>query len=352
MLGGGNGGGNVKVYVNGSPLTSKAALHIAEVVVDEDVSVPSMFSIQLLEADDMRQVMTWVDDETLFAIGSQVEIRLGEVGAMKPIMKGEVVGLEPEFSSNRLMTITVRGYDRRHRLQRGRKTRTFLQQKDSEIAAQIATESGLTGDCEDSGVTLDYVIQSNSTDFEFLNQRAARIGYEVVVEDKTLFFRAARNTEAKEVTLTLYKDLLEFSPRLSTLGQAKEVTVRGWDVKKKEVIKSSVDSLKAKMGGAKGGGEIVTDAFGAAALIEVDRAITSQAEADKIARGLYERMSLSLVTGDGLCPGRPDVRAGKVISLQGLGKRFSGLYYVTRAIHTFAADQGYETRFQVRRTAL
>jgi phage protein D len=105
------------------------------------------------------------------------------------------------------------------------------------------------------------------------------------------------------------------------------------------------------MGGKQSGASLAA-AFGAAELVEVDRAVASKAEADQIAHGLFNRMALQLITGEGACDGRPDLRAGKVIGLRGLGKRFSGSYYVWRAIHRYTADRGYETRFQVRRTAL
>ena len=104
------------------------------------------------------------------------------------------------------------------------------------------------------------------------------------------------------------------------------------------------------MGGQRSGADLVAG-FGPAALIEIGP-VTSQAEADQIARGLFNRAALELIIGEGACDGRAELRAGKVIGLRGLGKRFSGSYYVTRAIHRYTADRGYETRFQVRRTAL
>ena len=105
------------------------------------------------------------------------------------------------------------------------------------------------------------------------------------------------------------------------------------------------------MGGQQSGAEL-TKSFGAAALIESRRPVVSQAEAEQIARGLFNRAALELIVGGGACDGRADLRAGIVIGLRGLGKRFSGPYYVTRATHRYTADRGYETRFQVRRTAL
>jgi phage protein D len=342
---------DVAVLVDGAPLSNEAKAHLIEVTVDEDVSVPSLFTLRLAEADDLRKAFRWVDDDRLFAIGNGVEIRFAHAGAMAKVINGEITVLEPDFAAGERPSLTVRGYDRRHRLQRGHKTRTFLGLKDSDIAAQIAGEAGLTAQATDSGVVLDYVLQNNCTDLDLLQERAAQIGWEVVVEDKTLFFRPAGNAGSEALSLTLYEDLAEFSPRLSTAGQVGAVTVRGWDPKYKQLIKSTVDHPDSRMGGQRSGAELGT-AFGAAALVEIGRSVTSPAEAEQIARGLFNRMALDLIVGEGACSGSAQLRAGRVIGLRGLGKRFSGSYYVTRAIHRFTADRGYETRFQVRRTAL
>lgn len=340
-----------EVFVNGSPLPNDAAAHLLEVTVDEDVSVPSLFMLRLLEADDLLKPFRWVDDE-LFSIGNAVEIRFGYVGAMTSIMAGEITALEPDFGTEARPSLTVRGYDRRHRLQRGRKTRTFVQQKDSDIATQIAGEAGLQAESENTGMVHDYVLQNNCTDLELLQERASQIGYEVVVEDSTLFFRAAGNAKSDTLQLSLGQGLSEFSSRLSTMGQVGAVTVRGWDPKNKRLIETTADHLDSRMGGQRSGAELVKAAFGAAALVEVGRSVTNAAEAEQIARGLFNRIALELIVGEGACSGSAELRAGKVIGLRGLGKRFSGSYYVTRAIHRYTGDRGYETRFQVRRTAL
>ena len=48
--------------------------------------------------------------------------------------------------------------------------------------------------------------------------------------------------------------------------------------------------------------------------------------------------------------GLPDLRAGKRVRVVGLGKRFSGLYFVTKTTHTID-DSGYQTQFTARREA-
>jgi phage protein D len=81
-------------------------------------------------------------------------------------------------------SLTVRGFDRLHRLMRGRKSRTFVKQKDSDIVSKIVQDAGLTADATDSRVTYEHVYQHNQTDWEFLRVRAQRIGYEILAVDK------------------------------------------------------------------------------------------------------------------------------------------------------------------------
>jgi phage protein D len=49
--------------------------------------------------------------------------------------------------------------------------------------------------------------------------------------------------------------------------------------------------------------------------------------------------------------GNPGIGAGTVVELLGLGRRFSGLYYVTACTHAISARRGYSTTFTVRRSA-
>jgi phage protein D len=80
--------------------------------------------------------------------------------------------------------------------------------------------------------------------------------------------------------------------------------------------------------------------------------VMSQAEADQMAKALLQNTTLSLVTGGGSCIGRTDLRPGKVIVIEGVGKMFSGKYYVTQATHSYSPQGGYRTSFSVQRNAV
>jgi phage protein D len=55
-----------------------------------------------------------------------------------------------------------------------------------------------------------------------------------------------------------------------------------------------------------------------------------------------------MVKGTGSTVGLPDLRAGGVIELLGMGRRFSGTYFIVSTTHAIA-DGGYTTNFECRR---
>ena len=338
--------------VGGTPLGAEDAAHVDTVEVDHEAGLPGMFAVRLVGTDDLGSELPWVDDAR-FAVGAPAELKLGYQGDLATVIVGEITGLEPEFRLDRPPSLTVRGFDRLHRLQRGRRTRTFLQQKDSDVASQIANDAGLTPQVEDSEVTHDYLLQANQTDLDFLRQRALRINYEIAVDDRTLLFRPVKNAEGASATLTLGAELAEFLPRLSALGQTGEVEVKGWSVKDKEAIVGRAQSGDegSTMEGQETGPAQADAAFGAATRSLSVWPSLVQAEADQQAKAVFNERALRFVTGEGACGGRTDVKVGAVIQIASVGTRFSGPYYVTAVSHRYTAAGGYDTRFTVRRNA-
>jgi len=180
-----------RVRIDGRNLPAEAGADVLEVSVLQDVEAPGVFTLRLHDVDPLGRRATWADTE-LFEPGGAVEVEMGYVGGLARVFDGEITGLELEFSSSEARTLLIRGHDRSHRLQRGHKTRTFLRASDSTIAQRVASEANLAAEVEDTAVTHEYVVQHNQTDLEFLRARAARIGYEIRIDGRTLLFRDIR----------------------------------------------------------------------------------------------------------------------------------------------------------------
>lgn len=340
----------MSVLVNGSALPLAAQTDIRSLTVVEDLHALSMFTLVLYNWDLEKLEFTW-SDSSFFGIGGQVRISLGYLDDLHEVMTGEITSLEPTFTADEPPTLTVRGYDYRHRLARNRKTQTFFRMKDSAIVSQVARSAGLRAVVEDTRNTLDYVVQHNQTDLEFLQRRAQLIGYEVYVREKVLYFRPPQHGRQAAATLRLGQDIIEFTPRLRTLDQVGEMTVRGWDVMKKDLIVGTAGTTSTTMGGKSSGPARTKKTFGRSGAASVDVPVPSKARADQMARGRFDDMALTYIQGEVECAGRSQLHAGTVVDIEGAGETFSGAYYLTSVTHTLTGPEGYHTRLEVRRNA-
>jgi phage protein D len=343
---------DLEVRVNGGALPPATRADIESVTVTQDVGALSMFTLALHNWDSDQLRVTW-SDSNLFTIGAEVQVSLGVVGDLHPVMTGEITGLEPTFSSDSAPMLTVRGFDHRHRLARGRRTRTFVRLKDSAIASQIARGAGLRSDVTDTRITLEYVVQHNQSDLEFLQRRAKLIGYEVYVRDKVLHFRPPRASPRPVATLEIGREITDFSARLRSLNQVGEVSVRGWNVKQKATIVGSAKETRDRdmMGGTNFGHRQAARAFGRAGDLGVTTPVSSKARADQIATGRFDEMASEFVEAEVACDGSPRLAAGSVVDIQGAGQRFSGHYYITSLTHTLSPIGGLRTELTVQRNA-
>ncbi|WNZ23635.1 phage late control D family protein [Leptolyngbya sp. NK1-12] len=342
----------VQIKINSRIISEQDELDLISISVDQTIQIPSMFTLELAGMGEDGSFLPWLERNSPFAIADEVEIQLRYPDtSFSTLIQAEITGFEPEFVWNRTPSLMIRGYDRRHRLQRGKQTRTFLNQKDSAIVTQIATEAGLAANVTDTEVEHEYVLQANQTDLEFLQERAKQIHYEMLVEHKTLIFRPVANAAPTTVKLVWPSHLSEFYPRLSVMRQVDQVLVKGWDIQQKAPVVGQATSSGTKMGGTKTGKDL-GNRFATAVECQTDRAVTTSAAAAQVAAATYNRLALTLIEAEGVCQGNPAVRAGAVIEIAGVGEHFSGLYYVTATTHRYHAQAGYQTRFTAQRNAL
>ena len=341
-----------RILINGATLPPDLNADVLAVSVCQYAEGGDRFEVLVNALDSNNQQLKWIDTNHANP-GNEVTIELGYQGNLTRVLVGEIAAVRVSYANDQAAQLHIQGFDRLHRLRRGRRTRAFLQVKDSQIADQVASGLQLQPQVTDSSVVHDYVLQNNLSDIDFLAERARRIRYEVVVDDRTLIFRPVSNHLTGTLTFEYMRDLKWFNVRQSTARQVSDVTVRGWNPASKEAILgvARIGAETTKMNGSQSGPEIADMAFGAFSDATTDIPIASQTEADQIAEARFNALALELTTGEGEVVGEPTLRAGNTIELRGLGTRFSGLYYVTKSEHRIAPDIGYVTRFDVRRNA-
>jgi phage protein D len=341
-----------KLLINDAEIPPELKADVLEVTVLQHVEGPSSFDLSLNIVNPQNSQLRWIDDARVQP-GNKLEIRLGYLDRFETLIVGEITALHAKYLNAQAAKLHVQGFDRLHRLRRGRKVRSFTAQKDSQIAATLAGDAGLTPDVQDTGVVFDYVLQNNLSDLDFLLERARRIRYEVFVDGSKLVYRRVANHLSKVATLEYGISLKQFCPRLTTLAQVNELKVRAWSPANKQAVLgvARAGDDDSRMGGSQSGPQLAQAAFGNHTTAVVDMPLATQAEADQMAHALYNRIALDFVCGEGEAVGNTAIRAGRTIELRGLGRRFSGDYYVKTAEHRVSPKTGYTTRFKLARSA-
>jgi phage protein D len=324
---------------------SKDMWHVVrEIVVDTSLYLPDMFSIQL---DDPN--LTWIDS-ALLDIGKTVEISGKAEGESNivPLIKGETVAIEPDLFQETGTTVAIRGYDKSHRLHRGKKTRVFQQVTDSDIVRKIGQECGLTLEIDATSEVYEHVFQDDRTDMEFVYDRARCAGYVVYVENGTIYFHKGSTGRTRGPTLTWGQNLISFQARLSSAEQVAKAEVHGWDMKKKKAIVGTRETPQGTptVDQQSHGGKLAGKAFGTAQEVIHNHPVKTQGEADMLAQAILNERCHNFFQAEGTCHGNPAIRAGKEVEIKGMGNRFSGRYLVTRAVHCYDIS-GFTTRFEI-----
>lgn len=337
----------VLATVDKTELTASAdGVSVARVEVTHEIDRPGSFVVETsdLTPDDLE----WIEGTTIQE-GAPVKIAMGWTETGDPVFAGEVLGIELEVSSSASPRIAIRGFDRLHRLARARRSRAFALKRDSEIAGDLALEHGLRLVGPQTPVIHPYVLQAEQTDLAFLRARARPLGYVVRVDDTALHFAPRDLTGSPVVTAALGDNLLSFFVRTSALGLAGAAEARGWDPATQKAIVARATKVPSLMGGKTAGFRRADDSF-AAQVTRADGPIVIADDATLTAAGVFESAALDHVVCEGKMLGAAVLRPGDILAVTGVGKRFSGNYWLTRVVHRYD-HAGFTTAFDGRRTA-
>lgn len=344
--------GVVTVTVNGAPLAAELYDALVEVKVEQSVYVPDRFTLRFGDPGLKRFDEGFLDGG-VFSVGAAVDVAFTEQAADVNVIQAEVTQVAAELETDDRQELVVAGLDRGHRLARGTKVRSFVNQSAADLARLVANEYGLTADVDASPTIYEYLLQS-STDYAFLTERARSDGFDWWVSDRTLHFKKRVGTATSPV-LTWGENLRRFKMRFSAAEAADEVRVKSWDPTGQRAVVGTAQMGSASANGAalattapvaaslmgsagKSGAFTGTRFTGAAPVASPD-------EANALARSLAQRASSEQLVGRGEVLGCPKLRAGTEVQLAKLGTKLSGPWLLSTVEHVVADRRPYRTRF-------
>jgi len=328
------------IEINGIPQRDLVS-DVQWIEVEDSILSPSMFSFEIADRDKK-----WLDESALNPDTGDIKVYMGYVGGAKgkPLITGRVLALSPSFSLEGPTLLTVQGFDHSSLLQRTFQNRDlgFKNQNLSDIASTLARNIGLRPQCDPTKVTYKSMLANlGESDYTFLRRMASTIGYDFYVRDKVLYFQKPKYRDLAG-TFSWKRDgggnlggVSSISLRLSAAKVVKEIQVRGYDPKKMKPYVSKVSpSYKIN----------VTPAS-KSSVLEQNMKLATQEEINDLSRARADGIS-HIVEVEASVAGDPSIRAGSTLKVEGIGKRFSGNYYITKAKHAIG-DEGYALRLEL-----
>ena len=367
-----------KIAVDGAPIPAALRASITSVSYTDGIEGADRVEVAIANPS-----LRWLDHPLLQA-GHDFRLSIGYApGPLEEVFVGAITGVECSFPASGIPTLRLSAQDALERLQHGTKDRSFRIKipsvgnfpiPDPLVAALVSGSNLLVPEIDPIGGVLSTLVslatflafpqfaqmsvrkQEGTTDFQFLSEIAKDNGWQMYIDHtaephgSVLKFQFLIQDYAPSLTLRWGASLVDFSPRLTTVGEIEGVSAHVWvdSVKMDFVITVNWDYDRAafNLSIAPVGGGLVGDLLAPGKTETINP--TSYATAPrKILTELLPKLNNRL-TGSGSTVGDPRIKASRVVNLQGLGDQFSGLYRITSATHTFDTG-GYKTTFQARK---
>jgi len=331
----------VMITTDGRPLAPGLYPLVSLVRVEESVHLPDYFTVHF---DDPHFELF---DRGTFALGTRLEIAFRAEGDPVVVTSGEITAISVEPGSTGRHELVLTGLDLTHRLARGPKSRSFQRVTDADIATRIAGEYSLEPDVDGTGEVHDYVLQASESDYAFLRRRAARIGFDFWISERTFHFKRTPRGAGTPPPLRWGDNLLRFSVRFASGERCDEVEVRGWDPLGKRAVtgRATVGDTGTDAAVAEEMAAAARRTFGRVMRSAGQFPVTDQAEAEALANSFLLRTSGGEVVLRGEAQGDPMLGAGAEVRLEQVGTRLTGKYRVTSVEHIYGAGRPYITRF-------
>ncbi len=292
-------------------------------------------------------------DGALLDFGLDMSVSVGPESGARTVFRGTISAIEAEFDEAEAPEVAVYAEDRLMELRMTQRTRSYDAMTDAEIVREVASAHQLPVEVDIDGEPHDVVQQWNQSDLAFLRERARLVRAELWLDDAgTLHFKARDRRPATELTLAQGGALISLQARADLAHQRTSVRVSGFDADARASIDEEADDaeIRGEVVSGRTGPAILRQVLGARSSQRVREAPLNTSEAAAIARAELLRRARRFVQVHGVTSGTPDMIVGTRLTLERVGRPFSGGgYHVTRVRHTHDLGRGFRTEFTAER---
>lgn len=321
------------ILVNGKAIDPTT--EVISINIDKKINTVPSARIRVLDGNPSNGDFP-VSDSNTFIPGNTVVIQLGYHTKNNIVFQGIITKQNIKLSQGQSSSLEIVCYDTAIRMTVGRKNATFTNVKDSDAFKLIAGNySGMKTDIQDTQNVLPQLTQYYATDWDFICSRAKVNGQIVVPNNNKLTIQKPDIHGGSVLTLTNGKDILNMNLELDSVTQLSSVQSSSWDSHTQSVIHAT--SVQSISGPGNLSSKKLADVVGLHEYQLQTSAAIGNAGLQNWANAQIKESALAKITGTVSFQGTHLAEPNKVLTMDGIGDRFSGDSYISAVSHIVEA---------------
>ncbi len=345
--------------IGGKEVSEEFYCDIIQLEVELDREAAAVFNLNLPLKLDGNGKWSYVDEEVL-APWAEVEIHAGFENDMVEIFRGFITHIVPSFDLDLSKSfLAIRGMDVTVKMDAQEKLKAWPNRKDSDIAREIFSEYNLEPVVADTKTTHEETISTilqRETDIRFLKRLARRNGFECYVEAGKGFFQPPDfKRHADRVLAIQFEEQSNLTSFKATVNATRPLTAKMVQLdpltREERVISAEQVDWQAL------GKTSALEQFPQSELTGLQMVRNGVAAQPQQMLALCQALvneNAWFVEVEGEIEANlygAVLKPRQVVTLKGVGERFSGQYYLTRVRHKLSPF-GYTMTFRALRNGL
>ena len=323
---------SVRITADGAPVDDSYELRS----VDTWNVVNKVPRARLVFSDgDMPQSEFPVSDAATFKPGAAVDVSAGYGDDRTSIFSGIVVRHSIEISGDNDAKLVVELADKAIKMTVARKTAVSEKTKDSDVLSALVGAHGLQSDVSATDTEHEAIVQFDATDWDTLLTRAEMNGLVVITDAGKVSVKPPETSGQAALLVTYGVDLIHFRSEMDVVTQYASTKSRAWDSAQQQLVEATAQSV-AGTGVGDLDSQTLAEVHGSGTFERVTGGFVQKEDLTAWSKAEMLRSSLARICGQVTFQGSALAKTGTLLSLKGVGNRFSGDVFIGGVHHTIA----------------
>ena len=330
-----------KVYSEGTQLPG--TFNIIAIVIDRCINRIPWARLILKDGDPAAQDFK-TSNTAEMEPGKTIKIEAGFHNQYEKIFEGIIIRQQIRMKNGKDSFLVIECKDKAYSTTLSRKSKYFIDSKDSDAIETIAGDYGLQKDIDSTSVTHKQLVQCNCSDWDFMVNRSEMNGLVINCDDGKLVAKKPEVASSATTTIKFGTDVIDMDAHLDATHQYETVTCKGWSFSDQDITESDNDPLSiteagdltsSSLSGKVNGSTITYFHSGKLSSDELKNWATAQQTKNFLSK------SRGIITTKGDFKAKP----GGTVELSGFGNHFNGKHFISGVRHELR-DSLWETTIQ------